>query len=51
MRRAAAGNGSGGAAQMIGAIGEVAAEEFVGAFAAERHGGFCFAQLREEPDG
>ncbi len=38
-------------ARCVGAIGEVAAEEFVGAFAAERHGGAAFAHFGEEPDG
>ena len=39
------------ARESIGAIGEVAAEQFVGAFAAERDGGSAFAHFGEEPDG
>ena len=37
-------------ARAVGAIGEVAAEEFVGAFAAERDGVVRLAHFGEKPD-
>ncbi len=50
-RMAEAGRVAHGLRDAIGAVGEIAAEDFVGAFAAEGDGDVLAAELGEEPDG